>query len=177
MNVKSLWMLYKAGQKNKVPPQHIDSLAAWESIGSVRYDRQYHDLFPEVINTLVDQDNMENEYCEINKGEGIHMTGTKCLHKPGTSASEESRFLLLSSEDNPLSKDIQTHIKTKYFSVIIQVQKLTNKHLSYLSYFFKYDITSQIYPNVTICNVTNDKSSHVTDTLDFQMCQTLNCCF
>ena len=117
----------KGSRKPKVPQQHVDLLEAWESRGSVKFDRQYHEHSEDLMNgTLAEIDNFEDEFCESNKGEGIHLTGTESLHKAGTSSSEEARLLLLSSGDNPLAKDVKNHLENKYKSAIVQVRTLPN---------------------------------------------------
>ena len=73
--------------------------------------------------TLKEVENFEDEFCEPNRGEGIHLTGTKILHKAGTPCSDEVRLLLLSSGDNPMAKDIKEHLQMKYNSAIVQVRR------------------------------------------------------
>ena len=124
------------GRKPKVPQQHKDLLQAWESRESVHYDRQFHNISEDLLtSTLKEVDNFEEEYCEPNRGEGIHLTGTKSMHKAGTPSSEEARLLLLSSGDNPLAKDIKQHLETKYKSAIVQVQSRQKVMIYRSSYF------------------------------------------
>ena len=98
-------------------------LDAWSSRGKVVFDGQFHDHSDDFMNDIIkDVDDFEEECCCENKGEGIHLTGTKSIYKSRTSASEQAKLLLLSSRDNPLAADIQDHLETKYNSHIVQVQ-------------------------------------------------------
>ena len=72
------------GHKKKVPEQHLKLLSAREKRGTVVFERQFHDHNGEYMNaTLQDIHNLEGEYCEENKAEGIHLTGPRSLHNQG----------------------------------------------------------------------------------------------
>ena len=76
------------GHKKKVPECHTKLLDAWSKRGTIEYYQQFHENSEDYMNGILHHvDNFEDDFCVENKGEGIHLTGTKSVHKSGTSTS------------------------------------------------------------------------------------------
>ena len=70
------------GRKPKVPQQHKDLLQAWEARGSVHFDRQFHDISEDLINsTLKEVDNLKRNIVSQTEGRVSTSLGLKACTK------------------------------------------------------------------------------------------------